>query len=164
MASLQDSIIENLIVQGSAFGGGINPIGTIIAYAGKKTPPNWLFCDGSTFSQTEYPELYDVLETNILPKLDDNRFLEGDDEPKITRVPGLPAITGQYTTCSETDDVSSPSGAFYNVNMSSKGMNTQGDYDNPRMGFDAGRCSSIYGASTTVQPKSYSVRYLIRAK
>ena len=30
--------------------------------------------------------------------------------------------------------------------------------------FDASRCSSIYGGSTTVQPPAVTVRYYIRAK
>lgn len=44
-----------------------NPIGAEIKYAGSDTPIGFLEEDGSTFSTTDYPELYAVLGTNTLP-------------------------------------------------------------------------------------------------
>lgn len=46
------------------------------------TPPfGWLICDGSTFSATQYPELYAFLGTNVLPNPVD-RFLIGKSGTK----------------------------------------------------------------------------------
>ena len=39
-----------------------------------------------------------------------------------------------------------------------------GYYSPSLVGIDASRSSAIYGASETVQPASYTVRYYIRAK
>ena len=77
--------------------GGVIPVGAIIPYAGKDTPDNFLFCDGQTFSQTTYPVLYSVLGTNVVPKLNDNRFLEGSDSYGTAKDAGLPNITGSLT-------------------------------------------------------------------
>ena len=37
------------------------PVGSVIAYAGPSAPDGWLFCDGSSFVQATYPELYAAL-------------------------------------------------------------------------------------------------------
>ena len=34
------------------------PAGTVISYAGSTAPSGWLLCDGTSYSQTLYPELY----------------------------------------------------------------------------------------------------------
>lgn len=39
------------------------PIGSIVSYGGLNAPENWLICDGSEISRTEYLELYNVLGT-----------------------------------------------------------------------------------------------------
>lgn len=47
---------------------GAVPIGSIFPFV--KTPPTgYLPCDGSTFSQSEYPDLYAYLGTNVLPDM-----------------------------------------------------------------------------------------------
>ena len=43
------------------------PIGSEIEYAGTTAPTGFLKCDGSTYSQTTYPELYAILGTTTLP-------------------------------------------------------------------------------------------------
>lgn len=52
------------------------PVGTIIMYGGVSVPEGWLMCNGSTFSQSDYSELYTVLGTNKIPDLRD-RFIVG---------------------------------------------------------------------------------------
>jgi microcystin-dependent protein len=37
------------------------PIGSIIQFAGSVIPTGWLICDGSSLSEEEYPQLYDVI-------------------------------------------------------------------------------------------------------
>lgn len=38
-----------------------NPVGSLQAYAGPNAPTGWLLCDGSSYSTTAYPELYDAI-------------------------------------------------------------------------------------------------------
>lgn len=48
-------------------------VGDIIAYYGTTNPDpaNYVVCNGSTFSSTDFPELYTLLGTNITPDLTD---------------------------------------------------------------------------------------------
>lgn len=48
-------------------------VGDIIAYYGTTNPDpdNFVICDGRTFSQTDFPELYTLLGTNATPNLVD---------------------------------------------------------------------------------------------
>ena len=39
----------------------INPVGSIICYAGQTNPNGWLFCDGSELLKSDYPELFAVI-------------------------------------------------------------------------------------------------------
>lgn len=39
------------------------PAGAVIPYAGSTAPPGWLMCDGSPYSQQEYPRLYNVIQS-----------------------------------------------------------------------------------------------------
>ena len=45
------------------------PVGVVQAYMGAAAPDGWLLCDGSSFDVDEYPKLYEVLGSNILPDL-----------------------------------------------------------------------------------------------
>jgi hypothetical protein len=52
------------------FGGGDNtPVGTIIMFYGTTAPVGYLACNGSAFSATDYPKLYQVLGKAIVPDL-----------------------------------------------------------------------------------------------
>ena len=42
-------------------------VGSIIQYYGILTDINFLLCDGLTFNELLYPELYDFLGSNTLP-------------------------------------------------------------------------------------------------
>jgi len=39
----------------------VNPIGTVICFAGQSVPSGWVLCDGSELSKTEYPKLFSVI-------------------------------------------------------------------------------------------------------
>ena len=55
---------------GIAGGGDSIPVGTIVAYYGSTIPDGWLLCNGSTFTQADYPDLYTFLgNSNVLPDL-----------------------------------------------------------------------------------------------
>ena len=50
------------------YGENILPhVGTILPFAGSIAPTGWLLLDGSTFSSTDYPELYSILGSTTLP-------------------------------------------------------------------------------------------------
>ena len=151
------------------------PIGAIIAWPSSTTPTEagvWLLCNGGTFSSTTYSKLYNLLGTTTLPNLN-GRFLEGTtSSPGSTKSAGLPNITGsfksteggnQFTDMEKSATTYSGAlvgtfGGTYNiVNSSPTGTYLVG------FSFDASKSNSIYGASTTVQPASYLVRYYIKA-
>ena len=62
---------NNINSLGSAAAPSSGSVGDIIAYYGTTNPDpdNFVICDGGTFSQTDFPELYSLLGTNITPDL-----------------------------------------------------------------------------------------------
>lgn len=52
-------------------GGDTLPIGTIMPYTSDIIPNGWLLCDGSAFSASEYPELFDLI--GVTHGWDENR-------------------------------------------------------------------------------------------
>lgn len=151
------------------------PVGSIISFAGKVVPTGWLWCNGDTFNQNDYPTLYAVLgNSDTLPNLN-GRFLEGTNTVNdigTTVSAGLPNITGSFTAnrLSIYEDNSAVlSGAFNNGIGQNTGSGQSGaDFDNTRhpiiFNFNASKSNTIYGGSTTVQPNSYKVMYIIKAE
>ena len=75
---------------------------------------------------------------------------------------GLPNITGEFQ-----DEGTSGlnKGAFFELYRYTQfEVSNNNNHYWSAMGFDASRCSTIYGASTTVQPAAYTVYYIIRMK
>lgn len=129
-------------------------IGTILPYIGElsKIPHGWLLCDGN----------------NGTPDLR-NRFFEGTtNAPKTFKEAGLPNITGVVGAFLEVTDTPIPWGwgAIYGINhyKTESQTNIAGDGDDwdSEIRFDASRSSKIYGRSSTVQPASYTVYYIMR--
>ena len=142
--------------------GGV-PVGTIIAWISTTAPTEggtWLLCNGQ--SCTAYPKLSALIGSTV-PNLN-GRFLEGTTGTNVrsAKDAGLPNITGYFTTGSWIQYTSELSGAFYN-NDGSYGIGGNKGDGRLRAYFDASRCSSVYGKSSTVQPPSYTVRYYIKA-
>ena len=151
------------------------PAGTIITYAGTKTPGGYLFCDGSAVSRTTYSKLFEAIGTTYgngdgsttfnLPKINDNRFIEyvsTNDTIGEQKEAGLPNITGKFFG-PRVNSVPAPTGAF--------SIETYGEYsasdDSGSMymnfAFDASKCSDVYKDDiTTVQPKSITLRAYIK--
>jgi len=122
------------------------PIGTILPYIGDLAdiPKGWHLCDGSDGT----------------PNLLDNRFLEGSNTIGIFKNPGLPNITGSILIFHNGAD-----GAFYPNYISGWTPSTSNMGHNMAIySLDASKSSSIYGNSTTVQPRSYTVYYIIKMK
>lgn len=122
------------------------PVGTIIPYAGdlNKIPYGWYLCDGS----------------NGTPNLS-GRFLEGvTSGAKQWHDAGLPNITGWFGNMEERS-------AYFAGAFSAHGTSTGAgpDDDGGINGyFDASKSNPIYGRSSTVQPASYTVYYIMRVK
>jgi len=135
------------------------PIGTILPYAGSAAniPSGWYICDGS----------------NGTPDLR-GHFLEGATTGIGTkRKAGLPNITGSFGYQDEyVVDVSNRSnprrwtGALYRGQKApwrdGRGGGESDDWY--EYGFDASKSNAIYGKSSTVQPASYLVYFIMKKK
>ena len=148
------------------------PVGTVIAWASSTAPSGggdiWLLCNGQ--SCTAYPELKALVGNNV-PNLN-TIFLEGTTStPGSTKSAGLPNIKGTLKSSDgarQFGDIEagyySCTGAFGIVMGSSWSIrNRSSDTLLIGFSFDASKSNSIYGASSTVQPASYLVRYYIKA-
>ena len=145
--------------------GGV-PVGTIIAWPGSNHPTEggtWLLCNGQ--SAVAYPQLKAIVGSTV-PNLN-GRFLEGTTStPRNFKEAGLPNIVGEHTSEHVVVGKHLNSGAFFDYPNISRGgatTRTYGYIDGASWKFDASRCSSVYGKSSTVQPASYTVRYYIKA-
>ena len=141
------------------------PVGTIIAYSGNGAlPTHYLACDGSAVSRTTYAELFDVIGTTYgtgdgtttfnLPDFSDGQFSEGSTTAGTAKAAGVPNITGQII--SKTGSGAFLPGSSYASYESGSG------YAQYYCSLDASRNSAVYGNSDTVQPKSLTMRYLIK--
>ena len=146
-------------------------VGSVTWYAGAGTPENYLLCDGSAVSCTNYADLFAVIGTAYgagdgsttfnLPLLTDGRFIEGSNTPGTRHEAGLPNITGKLTRI-VTTGIETRSGALDAFEIPSVHY-TGGDGGGVLgLTFDASKANSIYSASTTVQPQSLTLRPLIK--
>ena len=153
------------------------PVGTILPFAGGTIPSGFLACNGAGLSATTYAKLYAVIgntyggnsTTFNLPQIEDNRFLEFSSTRGTKKNAGLPNITGQLDTGRETPlfyaaritGAFSPNGST-NLNFGTAGGSVATADRCYQISFDASRSSTVYGDSTTVQPKSLTVRAIIK--
>ena len=110
-----------------------------------------------------YPELFALMGGRV-PDLR-GRVTWGDSVPGKKIEAGLPEIRGSAP--SMTFSNTHIDGAFV-VSSYGNGFSLYSvPYGEPQQGhadFSASRSSPVYGRSTTVQPPSYTVRYLVRAR
>lgn len=149
------------------------PPGAVFAFAGNFTPGGCLICNGAEVSRTTYAELYTAIGTTYgagngsttfnLPNLTD-RFIQGSDTGGTVKNAGLPNITGALSLPGLSHgDGGNYVGALYYENTGAKnGAIESPDVGRVDIGIDASRSSSIYGASTTVQPPALTMRYYIK--
>lgn len=100
---------------------------------------------------------FSSLDFGTWSEVSSGRVLQGADSTHSadsTIEAGLPNITGSFDG-NTNDDNSKKTGPFYLLSTETSG----GDSDSGPgvVGFDASRCSSIYGSSDTVQPPAYVV-------
>lgn len=161
-------------------------VGAVIAFAGSTSPTGWLLCDGSAVSRTDYAALFAVIGTTYgagdgtstfnLPNLTD-KFIQGNATSGTEHSAGLPEIMGAM---SGLGNVSGHNGPINTSEVATQGafgkygggeVITYGDapYIQPSaptfmtgIDFYASRSNAIYGNSTTVQPPSVTMRYIIK--
>ena len=130
------------------------PVGTILPYIGSLAdiPKGWHLCDG----------------TESTPNLLDNRFLEGDATVWIYKEPGLPNATGSLTVSDKNHMYwhVTGSGVFTAINHVSTGSLPIDSYKSgvSTLIFSLSSSNPIYGNSSTVQPRSYTVMYIMKIK
>ena len=142
--------------------GSIMPavVGSIIPYMGTDLPEGYLMCDGSDVDKTIYSELYAVIGDIFgiasddskfkLPKIDDARYLQGNDTPGTNVEAGLPNHTHTYWKANSMN-ATCQGGHSGSINQGGENSYTGG----------VSETDGIYGKSDTVTPKSITVRYLI---
>lgn len=151
------------------------PIGAIIPHSGNTVPNGYLTCNGAAVSRTTYADLFAVIGTTYgagngsttfnLPNLNNNSFLEGGDTVGVVKNAGLPNITGSFRTNWYYTKNATANGAFSIDNTDNATIECYEAQYQAKDGFtfDASKSNSIYGNSTTVQPKSVTVKYIIKA-
>lgn len=166
--------IEHLYVKNLHTDKDFIPVGTILAYSANGTiPSGYLLCDGGAVSRAIYPDLFNLLgetygagdgsTTFNLPDFNQaERFAQGGTVAGTVKAAGLPNITGEV---GPIDDMSNHkiTKAFYKGPNYGYDANSDGGGDGWILGFDASRCSSVYGNSDTVQPPALTLRYIIKA-
>ena len=157
------------------------PPGTIIAFLGTDVPAGFLLCNGGTIQRSQYPNLVGPLgsvpacagdgsTTLVLPNLND-RFIEFSTTlSKIGTLvePGLPNISGGFNAnngvAHGSDNYFFADGAFSCTGSSDPARpgNAGGSGGGGRIKMSASGSSSLYGRSSTVQPKSIRILPLIK--
>ncbi len=146
----------------------IIPVGALIEWTADTTPDGWLLCDGSAVSRTLYAKLFSVIGTtwgtgdgsttfNLPNSI--GRFAEGASTSGSYKSAGLPNI---YGTVDGYFGYSATSGVFKLKNWSESVHAITAGAGYHSFELNANSYNPIYGASTTVQPKSFTVRYIIK--
>jgi len=147
------------------------PVGTIIWSAAASVPAGYLLCNGSAVGRATYPELFAAIGTTFgsgdgsttfnLPNLID-KFIEGGNTAGTEYQAGLPNITG--TVSIHGYGISGGSGSFSVRNSGTTvPTHTYSATGYTYADLNASRSSSIYGASTTVQPPAVTALPCIKA-
>ena len=167
------TITGDVTVTGSINSQTTIPSGTIIAFAGTTIPSGFLLCNGANVSRTTYATLFSAIGTTwgtgdgsttfTLPDARD-RFLEGANTYAVGKYleAGLPNISGkaQYIPVLGY----AYTGAMYEGDPESADIQIQqrDTYKRITLGFSANLSTSIYGKSSTVQPRALSIQCLIK--
>lgn len=94
-----DKALEGYTPSGGGSGGDTLPIGAILPFSSDTVPNGWLLCDGSSFSATSYPELFDVI--GVTYGWDDDR------NPKLPDLRGRVAVGKKDATSADDTEFSS---------------------------------------------------------
>jgi hypothetical protein len=161
--------------------GGGNPIGSIVPYASNgDLPEGYLICNGAAISRTEYSDLFDKIGTSFgtgdgsttfnVPDLRD-KFIEGSTSAGTNIAAGLPNIWGAFgsfralsgaDTINPTYNYQGAISGYHNY-ISQGSLANLNHYRFDYAQFNASTYNSIYGNSSTVQPPSVTMIYIIKA-
>ena len=142
------------------------PTGMIFPWPGDTPPEGAIVADGRELNRTTYKGLFNIYGTKYgagdgsttfnVPDLD-GRFIElTTDAGSVGQFvePGLPNISGvafQCITNAVLDE--SQSGSFYSTSVANSSASTNTTINGVKgISFDSSRSSSLYGASSIVQP------------
>ena len=67
------------------------PVGTVLTYYSNSVPAGYLYCNGAAFVAGNYPELFAVLGSNVLPDLR-GYFLRGTSDSNAVDPSGPRAV------------------------------------------------------------------------
>lgn len=127
--------------------------------------PNWLLCDGRAVSRSGYASLFRAIGTtwgagngtttfNVPYLLD--RVLWGSNWGVGQYIEsGAPGLRGEFGGLEAYDSVIA-TGVFYKSRKGVIGIGDS-DEDNWAIGFDASRCSPVYGRTNHIQPPASRV-------
>lgn len=153
------------------------PVGTSIMYNGDTPPDGYLAENGAGLKSTTYPKLFAVIGTTFgsgdgvntdfnLPNRNNGSFPEGSNTVGTVKSAGLPDLQGSVSAMRHyagthagvfADAFSNPSSGYGGItNVSDTSLGNRLAY------FRASAYDSIYGNSTTVQPKSVTVKFCIK--
>lgn len=164
MSAADKTKLDALIVHNTLL-----PVGTVMWLSGNTVPDGCLVADGAAVSRTIYSELFAAIGTtwgegdgSTTFNLPDarGRVPEGAQTAGGYNAPGLPNIIGSVIMHSSNSgtNIQSVIGAFYAAATLSSyrdgGNKASGATSIPSFTLNASRSSSIYGASSTVQPAS----------
>lgn len=143
-------------------------VGDIKLYAGSNVPDGWFRCDGSTIADmaTNYPKLYAVLGTNVLPNYSGRVPLGASSDINTAVEAGLPNLEGTFAPRAGVGFMED--GTYTGVFAAEDIFGTaviayiEEAHNRVKLVFNASKCSSIYGKSTTVQPPSIKCAFLIK--
>ena len=140
----------------------------IIYSSNNEIPSGWLLCDGAAISRSSYSSLYSVISTTWgsgdgsttfnLPNFNDC-WLKGSSIAGSSVSAGLPNITGSVGSAYTTSELVFGAFSGYDIQHDLSGGSSA---TRCKASFSANTSNSIYGASTTVQPPSKTVRFIIK--
>ena len=166
----------------------IPPVGTILAYVGdlNKVPTNWHLCDGTNGTPDLRGRFLEGVTSGIkqfhsagLPNItgyfgncEEEGFASDYEHPPVRGA--FTAILSYGGAAAERDKITGyneiahyelmgdlKSGYWLKESRPLAGQNEGSGYN---FTFDASKSNSIYGKSSTVQPNSYTVYYIMRIR
>ena len=147
--------------------------GAIIYFAGDTPPEGFLACTGANLSRVAYPKLFaeigtkygegDGSTTFALPDGRDKFFEGANGNVGVSKVAGLPNVTGGFTSRTNYNQTPLESSGAFSSALDYSGANGvniteyNSTYPPTQFIFSAARSNPIYGASATVQPPALTL-------
>ena len=143
-----------------------------LCYSLRTEKEGWLLCDGTSYSVSNYPNLFNVIgytfggsEDNFNVPNCSGKFLQMDTSKSIGQLieAGLPNITGTaYNILMGLNDTPYGSGALDADKTGNEGVSGSNYNRRGNITFNASKSNTIYGKSNTVQPPAIIVNYFIK--